>query len=245
MARSPAHVGHPWHLLAVADGVGGRRRGDWASHLAVSTLASRLSVWLGELEPPDALRRAFQAANQALWNGAGNQPDTAGAATTLVAVLVASQGGGWWANVGDSRAYLVDSGKITRLTQDHSWVEEQVRAGRLTMEQARSSGRRNVITRSIGGEPQVDVDVGGPTRLERGDVLVVCSDGLHGQVSDAEIAQVVRKLNPEPAADRLVELSNERGGVDNVSVIVCSLTDEASSLDAWVRSAYSALVHGS
>jgi protein phosphatase len=216
------HAGSNWHLLAVADGVGGRRRGDWASHLAISTLVSRLSGRLAQDEAAEALRWAFVATNQALWQGAQTQPDTQGAATTLVAVLL-NERRAWWANVGDSRAYLLRQGRLEHLTIDHSWVEEQVRAGGLTPEQARTSGRRNVITRSIGGEPQVEVDVGGPMHLQSGDVVIVCSDGLHGQVSDEEIAAVTTRTDPRTAVERLIRLSNERGGVDNVSVIVCAM----------------------
>ena len=233
-----------WHLLAVADGVGGRRRGDWASRLAISTLTLRLPAWLTELDPPEALRRGFEAANEALWQAAGTRSEAAGAATTLVAVLVGGDGG-WWANVGDSRAYLVRNLTIARLSQDHSWVEEQVRAGHLTPEQARVSGRRNIITRSIGGEEQVEVDVGGPIALQRRDVLVVCTDGLHGQVSDSEVADIAAQTNPESAAELLVALSNERGGVDNVSVIVCLLAEEALSPDSATQTISSAVTIGS
>jgi protein phosphatase len=114
------------------------------------------------------------------------------------------------------------------LTQDHSWVDEQVRAGLMTREDARISERRHALTRSIGFEASVQVDTGGPLPLRSGDVIIVCSDGLHGQVSDDELGGIVQQLLPEEAAERLVALSNERGGPDNISVIVSAMFDASA-----------------
>jgi protein phosphatase len=213
-----------WYVFAVADGVGGHQRGEWASEAAVSTLTQELPARLEEMQPTDALRLAYQAANAALWQETAVGPAVGRAATTLVAAVV-GRGILWWASVGDSRAYLARRGRVTQLTQDHTWVAEQVRAGRLTPDQAKLSERRNVITRSIGGESEIEVDVGGPIPLRSGDALILCSDGLHGLVSDDEMAAVVQQLLPEAAAERLVALSNERGGTDNISVIVCAMFD--------------------
>jgi protein phosphatase len=212
-----------WYVFAVADGVGGHMRGEWASQTAITTLSAHILASIDRDSPPEALRGAFRAANSAIWD---HTPQRAGnrAATTLVAALV-NRGILWWANVGDSRAYLVRRGRATRLTTDHSWVEAQVRAGVMTADQARISGRRNVITRSIGFDVDVEVDLGGPIALRSGDGLVLCTDGLYGVVADDELARVVQQLLPEAAAERLVALSNERGGPDNISVIVCTLVD--------------------
>jgi PPM family protein phosphatase len=217
-----------WHLFAVADGVGGHQRGEWASETAVSTLTADLPARLENMQPTDALRLAFQAANSALWQQTGGGPTIGRAATTLVAALV-GRGILWWASVGDSRAYLLRRRRVAQLTQDHTWVEEQVLAGNLTPDEAKLSEHRNVITRSIGGDAEVKVDVGGPTPLRSGDALILCSDGLHGLVSDDEMAAVVQQLLPEAAAERLVTLSNERGGPDNISVIVCAMFDASPS----------------
>jgi len=217
----------PWYVFAVADGVGGHRRGEWASQTAVATFSHEIVARLQESTPPDALREAFRAANSAIWDGVAGHPSNR-SATTLVATLL-RQGTLWWANVGDSRAYLVRRGRAVRLTADHSWVDEQVRAGFMTPEEAKISGRRNVITRSIGFDVDVQVDVGGPMTLRSGDALILCSDGLHGQVSDDELARVVQNLLPEPAAERLIALSNERGGPDNISVIVCTMFDASAN----------------
>jgi protein phosphatase len=122
----------------------------------------------------------------------------------------------------------VRQGRVQRLTQDHSWVEEQVRAGYMSREEAQISERRHAITRSIGYDARVQADSGGPAPLRSGDVLILCSDGLHGQVSDDELAGIVQQVLPEAAADRLVALSNERGGPDNISIVLCVLFDASA-----------------
>jgi protein phosphatase len=172
----------------------------------------------------------MQTANGLLWQEADARAASRSglAATTLVAALIESSQV-WWANVGDSRAYLIGESDVERLSRDHSWVEEQVRGGMLTPEQARRSGRRNVITRGIGHQPEVEVDTGGPVRVHARDVVLLCSDGLHGMLADDEIAQVVRTYTPATAAEYLVELSNQRGGTDNISVIVCEFEESTSA----------------
>ncbi len=205
------------HLLVVADGVGGLERGEWASEKALTVVTAELPIHLASHEPREALRLALEAANSLIWRRERSDAESwlGPAATTVVAVIVDTVHL-WWANVGDSRAYRVE-----RLTRDHSWVEDAVRGGALTREQARLSERRNVITRGVGFRPEVDVDTGGPRDLRPTDVVVLCSDGLHGLLTDDDIAHVVRSYPSAEAAERLVDLSNERGGTDNISVIVC------------------------
>ncbi len=217
------------YVFAVADGVGGNERGEWASQTAVEILETAMHRHVDTLVPLDALLAAFHAANAAVWEGGSGTPGTLRPATTLVVALV-RLGNLWWAHVGDSRAYLVRQGRGQRLTQDHSWVDEQVRAGFMTREEAQISERRHAITRSIGYEASIDVDTGGPLPLRSGDVVILCSDGLHDQVSDDELAGVVQQLLPEAAAERLVALSNDRGGPDNISVVVCSMFDASVTL---------------
>jgi PPM family protein phosphatase len=227
--------GPPCHLLVVADGVGGLERGEWASEKAVAVLTAELPAQLAHGEPGEALRLAIQSANHLVWrreSGPAEQYPGA-AATTLVAVVLDDDGHLWWANVGDSRAYLIGPDRVQRLTHDHSWVEEQVRRGALTPEQARLSARRNVITRSIGFEAEVEVDTGGPLDLHADDMVVLCSDGLHGLLADEDIATVVRAFPSAEAAERLIRLSNERGGTDNISVIVCGFV-EAKTVTARI-----------
>ncbi len=219
--------GSPTYVFAVADGVGGHERGEWASQTAIDVLRDTAERRAADQAPNDVLLAAFHAANDAVWNGGATVHPGQRAATTLVAAMI--QGGtAWWAHVGDSRAYLVRQGRVQRLTQDHSWVDEQVRAGYMTREEAQISERRNAITRSIGFDARVQVDLGGPMPLRSGDVVLLCSDGLHGQVGDDELAGVVQQLLPEAAAERLIALSNERGGPDNISVILCVMFDASA-----------------
>lgn len=123
------------------------------------------------------------------------------------------------ANVGDSRGYLVRKGHVRQITQDHSWVAEQVRLGQMSEEEARCHGMRNIITRSLGPFPEVEVDIF-VEPVEEGDALVLCSDGLSGMVSDHEITSIVENFGPQESVYRLVECANEQGGIDNITAIV-------------------------
>jgi serine/threonine protein phosphatase PrpC len=193
-------------------------------------VAAELPLQLAVHDPRQALKLAFETANRSIWHRERTEEASrlSPAATTVVAVII-DAGHLWWANVGDSRAYLVGEASVQRLTLDHSWVQEQVREGTITPEQARLSERRNVITRSIGFQPKVEVDTGGPVELRATDIVVLCSDGLHGLVTDDDIAQIVRRHPVAEAAERLVGLSNERGGTDNISVIVCGFVSGNAS----------------
>jgi protein phosphatase len=215
------------HLLMVADGVGGLDRGEWASERAIDIVSTELPVQLERLPVDAALRRAVGAANDRIWRevSVSRESRSGLVATTLVAVVL-DQRLLWWANVGDSRAYLVNEDGVQRLTRDHSWTQEQVRNGLLTEEQARLSERRNVITRGVGFQAQLEVDTGGPIALSERHLIVLCSDGLHGLVTDAEIASLARALEPDEATERMIALSNERGGIDNISAVVCSFVPE-------------------
>jgi serine/threonine protein phosphatase PrpC len=200
----------------VADGVGGRQAGDVASRLAVETTRATFyasnDTGLGE-----RLRSAVISANAAIFQSVLQSPGEAGMASTITAAAL-SDGQLYVAQVGDSRAYLVQKGRIRRLTRDHSLVDDLVRAGELTVEEARVHPARNRVTRALGADERVEVDLV-QTSFEPGDVLILCSDGLHGLVEDAEIAAAVAD-DPQPAASNLVALANERGGTDNISVVI-------------------------
>ena len=208
----------PVCLLAVADGMGGTPGGALASELAVKTLEAGFHPAI-DRDPVTSLRTLFQEANAEIHSLAGSDPAYEGMGSTLVAVLVA-KGRLWVANVGDSRAYLVRDGAIQQLTEDHSWVGEQVKAGQMSRAEAAKSPRRNIITRSLGTAEDVEVDTFGFGELQGGDVLVLCSDGLHGTVASADIAAVATAFPPQEAADRLVEQANQWGGPDNIAVVV-------------------------
>ena len=208
-------------LLAVADGVGGYPGGEVASQAAVE--ASEAVLHADSLEDPEAaLRDAFAEAIRrvrALQQGA-----LARMSTTLVAAVVRdgeasaeASAEAWIANVGDSRAYLVADGLARQLTLDHSWVAEQVRAGKLSEGDPAAILNRHLITRSIGSELEPEVDVFGPFALPPGSVLLLCSDGLHGVVEDGRIAEVVAASKRDYAGDLIAQVI-ARGAPDNVAV---------------------------
>ena len=222
----PVPGNETWTLLAVADGVGGHAHGEWASERAIELLAGSLGQALEAGDPLAALRDALLAVNRTV-NVEAERNAAKGAATTLVAVLF-REGQAWWANVGDSRLYLIHEGRATQVSADHSWVADQVRAGNIPPEAARHHPRKNVITRTIGFESNLLVDTGGPIPLDEGEVLVLCSDGLHGPVDDDEIARTVLSLDPEEAARQLVSAANNAGGPDNITVVIARLESEAA-----------------
>jgi len=205
-------------LLAVADGLGGAPAGDVASTLAVAALRESLDA---ENEPATeaALRAAMALANRRV-HAAGQRPGRAGMGATVTAAAVAGERA-LLAHAGDCRAYLVNAAGARQLTTDHTWVAEQVRAGRLPPEAAAGHPSRHVVTRAVGSEPETPCDII-ETAVSPGDTLVLCSDGLHGPVSGAEIAEVCRTVaaTAQQAAEALVDMANRRGGADNITVIV-------------------------
>lgn len=220
------------YLFAVADGVGGNEQGEVASALAIETLFH--TYYGGDTtEIPAALKRAVRLANEAVYERGLSQSEERAMGTTLVAgvirgdTLVIS-------NVGDSRAYLSRGRtQMTPISKDHSLVAEAVRAGQMTPEQAKSSRQRNVITRALGQRQKVDVDIF-EVDLMPDDVVLLCSDGLHGIVEDAEMKQVIQALPPEQAANELIDLANNRNASDNVSVVIVKATIEQTPLAAPV-----------
>jgi len=209
-----------WMLLAVADGLGGHANGAWASQRTLELLAETLAGRFDAADPGLALRAAAELLNAAIHREATDQ-GTPGAATTLVAAVI-HEGRFWWCNVGDSRLYLANEGRLEQVSADHSWVEERVREGSLSAASARNHPRRNVVTRTIGFEPEVEADTGGPLELRPGSVLLLCSDGLHGPVDEDDIVRVLLSETPDVAAETLIRLANEAGGPDNISVVVAA-----------------------
>jgi protein phosphatase len=218
-------------LLIVADGMGGHTAGDRASQLAVATVKQNLRSALETGVPADdaqwhaLLRTVAAAANQAVYAEA-RDAGARGMGTTLTVAIVTDRRV-HLAHVGDSRAYLINAAGVlsdgstwNQLTTDHSLVARLVDIGQLTPEEARVHPQRNMIYRSLGTDPTVEVDAVSHA-LAAGDVLVLCSDGLNNHVEDAEIARIVlEEASEERAAERLVALANQRGGKDNISVVI-------------------------
>ena len=215
------------HLVVVADGMGGHAGGEVASRTSVETIGEYFGTAIEA--PEDLLRHALERANERVFRMGNDQPDLFGMGTTAVAVLVEPDGAAWVAHVGDSRAYRLHQGSLERLTEDHSWVQEQVRLARITPEEAETHPRRNALLRSIGVDQQVEVDVRS-VEVQTGDRLLLCSDGLWGEVDDQTIAGVLASQDPQEVVRLLVQLANEAGGHDNVTVAVVALPGGAETL---------------
>jgi len=211
-----AHLG----IYLVADGMGGHTAGQVASDLATQGAVAALeSLAGGAARLTEKLRFAVAAANREVFETAQEKPDLAGMGTTLVALLVGNERIAL-AHVGDSRAYLVRSGKIRQLTDDHSLVAELVRRREITAHAARGHPHRHVLTRALGVRRTVDADLAELTPVD-GDIFVLCTDGLTGHVQDEEIAaEVTRESDLGRACENLVQLANERGGEDNITVML-------------------------
>lgn len=223
---------HQPPLFAVADGMGGHSAGDVASALAIEELVR-------ELARTDSLSGAVHTANRAIYLKAASDPRLAGMGTTITALLVTSDSA-QIAHVGDSRAYLLRDGELSRLTQDHTVVNRLVQQGRLMKEDADRHPQRSYLERALGVDSDVEVDVH-VLDLSPGDRVLLCSDGLFGMIDDDLIHQVLTdQRDPQRAAERLCEEAVHAGGNDNVTTIVVDLTghppDTAAASPATGRS---------
>lgn len=205
-------------VYAVADGMGGHRAGEVASAAAVRAVEESF----GGGAP---LAEAVAVANAEVFAQARANPEMRGMGTTVTAVQVGQQS--WhFAHVGDSRAYLFRDGQLTQVTEDHSLVEELVREGRLTPEEAAVHPQRSIITRALGVDEAVDVDTY-DVDLYAGDRVLMCSDGLTSMLRDASISKILKaQADPQAAADKLVDAANDAGGEDNITVVVIDAVGE-------------------
>lgn len=210
-------------LFIVCDGMGGHAAGEVASEFGVRTIAEEYYKTSGK-DVITSLATAVERANTTIFKHALEHPELSGMGTTVVALVIAG-GRAFVVNIGDSRAYIIRDGKMRQVTRDHSWVAEQVRVGLLTEEQARTHSHRNVITRSLGTQPNVTADLF-VERMRSGDRVLLCSDGLHGFVDEGEIERVVTGDNdPQSSVQMLIDMANENGGPDNISATLVHLID--------------------
>jgi serine/threonine protein phosphatase PrpC len=211
-------------LFVVADGMGGAQAGEVASKLAVEEFHRELPQ---DGTPEERLATRVQSANRVIYDVSRSEHEHAGMGTTLTAVYVDDVDLAV-AHVGDSRAYIFRDGVLTRLTQDHSLVEELVRRGKLTEEQAAEHPQRSIITRALGIELDVEVDTWTyPARA--GDVVLMCSDGLTSMIGEDQIAEVLAtESDLDRAGERLIAEANEAGGRDNITVVLFRLEDVGS-----------------
>jgi protein phosphatase len=211
-------------LIAVADGMGGHQGGEVAS-------ATALEVLLAEYVERHDLRDAAVAANDAVYDRSLEDDAVRGMGTTLTAAVVGDDHETLiFGHVGDSRAYLFRDGELRRVTTDHSLVEELLLAGELTEDEAFRDPRRSQITRAVGLEPGVEVDLY-PVALVAGDRVLLCSDGLTDMVRDDVLTEALaNEPDPEAVAQRLVDAANANGGVDNITVVVADVYDDGEVL---------------
>jgi protein phosphatase len=241
----------------VCDGMGGAAAGEIASTLAADTFLANLTPAPRGGEPQARLNAAIQAANQAVYQQSRQSAKLAGMGTTLVALLHAPILNGksakrrtaadhtnsrvsdpptlWLGHVGDSRCYRRRRGKLEQLTHDHSLVEEQLRAGQITAEQAARSPMRNLITRAIGSQPTVEAEIQSH-RPQPNDIYLLASDGLTHEVGDEEISKILAAIPRPPTAktltaacEDLITAANRNGGHDNITVLLVAVTPELAT----------------
>lgn len=232
-------------LAILADGMGGYSAGEVASAMAVTLLSTEIEEGLAlkgawelegdsdELYVNPLLRERIATANSAIFHAAQSQPQYAGMGTTLLLALFADNGV-TVAHIGDSRLYRLRDESFTQVTRDHSLLQEQIDCGLLTPEQARFSQNKNLVTRALGVDPDVEPEIHSYA-VEPSDIFLFCSDGLNDMVEDEDIARTLRNLsaNLELAADQLVQMANDNGGRDNVSVILVKVRRPFPAPRGW------------
>ncbi len=216
-------VGERGILLAVCDGVGGHRAGEIASALALEALSHEMESLAGDCPGKNLFRVAVENVNQRIWQEAQTQTRLRGMATTLTAAAICHERA-IIAHVGDSRAYFLRGGSIQQLTRDQSFVASMIACGALTEEQAEHSPYRSTILQAIGRASTVDVALDGAD-LEKGDLLLLCTDGLFNKVRAEEIAEALRSRSLSEAVQELIALANARGGEDNITVEVARVEE--------------------
>jgi protein phosphatase len=206
-------------VYLVCDGMGGAAAGEVASSLAVDEVLRLLTNRDAQVEPQVAAEEAIHAANETIFSRAKKNASLSGMGTTLVG-LVTDDRRAWVVNVGDSRCYRMRDAELQQITVDHSLVEEQVRMGRMTLEEAARSPFRNVITRALGTQSQITPDVFA-LEAAAGDLFLLCTDGLTRELTDAQIAtQLIADAPLDELCTRLVEEAKKAGGNDNITCIV-------------------------
>jgi len=238
---SDAEIG----LVVLADGMGGYKAGEVASEIAVLTIVAELKETMQELEPgeTDAVNGmqaesllivdAVAKANESIYNVSQDQPQCAGMGTTLVVGLFTNNkllAG----HIGDSRMYRLRAGELQQITEDHSLLQEQLKSGLITPEQAKFSNNKNLVTRALGIDPSVDLELH-EHDVEVNDIYMLCSDGLTDLVSDEEISSTIGTLsaNLELVANQLIQMANDAGGKDNISVILIKILKPFAIERTW------------
>lgn len=211
-------VGHLPNLFLVADGMGGHNAGDYASKVTVETIVEQIAA-SAEQDPVRAFRESIREANRLIRTLAEQAPEMEGMGTTVVAASIAGSRLSV-ANVGDSRLYVVNHREIRQITRDHSWVGEMVQRGGIRREDARNHPKKNIITRAVGAEEEIQADFF-TVQLEEGDTVLMCTDGLTNMLEDERIRMILAQSSDlVEKTENLVRTANDNGGRDNISVIL-------------------------
>jgi PPM family protein phosphatase len=216
------------HFFAVADGMGGHSGGDIASQMSVKLLPEFIEQNIEKLTIPELMGHSIKFVNKSIYQHGQANKELKGMGTTITAMMLSGNTINI-ANVGDSRTYMVSQNKLYQMTRDHSLVQEKLNIGIYDREGAKADPQKNVLVRTVGFEPELEVDVYHYT-ISKNDLFMLCSDGLHGKVSDEDILFIIRKNVPKPsiatqeqldaAVAELIAQANANGGQDNISVII-------------------------
>ncbi|HQJ57412.1 MAG TPA: Stp1/IreP family PP2C-type Ser/Thr phosphatase, partial [Caldisericia bacterium] len=207
-------------LYGVADGVGGYSRGDEASKLALEVIKEVYYSLPENIKPEQRIKISIEKANEAVYKEGFSQNESKIATTVCLAILIGDKL--YVANVGDSRAYIIRKNKIKQITVDHSLVEEQVRAGLITKEEAKKSKYRNIITRGLGLDNEIKIDIF-IIKVKNRDKILLTTDGLVRVVEDDEILKIIKNYNINDAVEYLIKLANNRGGPDNITTVLVNI----------------------
>ncbi len=213
---SEKEVGNLPNLFIVADGMGGHKAGDYASRFSVNRVVASITRNKGD-EPIPILKEAIETANELLVQESSEDEDKAGMGTTMVVAVICDEIL-YVANVGDSRLYVLNK-DIKQITKDHSLVNEMVRMGEINESEARNHPDKNIITRAIGATDEIDVDFF-EVNISKGDIILLCTDGLTNMVGDEEILETVKKMDNALVVPELIKMANANGGRDNITAMI-------------------------
>lgn len=223
-------------IFIVSDGMGGYKGGSTASHIVVNTFKEYLDQNSQNLDNiPELIKSALEQADSKIKQKANEDPDLKDMGATAV-VLILKDDLAYIAHIGDSRAYIIRGREIVKITKDHSLVQQMVDGGIITEEQAKNHPKRNIITHSLGHGGKSDVEIQNAFQLYKDDILILCTDGLTGHVNDDEIKYISLNNEPATAVHKLIDLANERGGKDNITIqLVKILNGKRKPIDEKIK----------
>jgi len=217
-------------LLIVCDGMGGHQGGEIASRLAVETIRNYFENLGTDFNPGEGIKNSIQKANEVIIEAANTEPELSEMGSTVVLVLI-KDGYAYAANLGDSRIYKISNGEIQQISTDHSLVQQMVDSNVISPEEARTHPKKNIITKALGIDEIVEPELLEPFQLMVNDCLILCTDGLTNHVNDNEIREICISNDSQDAAEKLVDLANERGGTDNITVQVMKVLKESTTVE--------------